>query len=106
MSTEDKRAYPRIDFKENLKFGEDTPIHNGSSRNLSPDGMSIASEKALPPNSKIKIKIDRPTGNPIDVEGKVVWVSNPPGMNTLMGIKFIDSSEQLLKIYKSRSRYK
>jgi len=106
MPTKEKRAYPRIDIREKLKFGQDTPIHDGYSRNLSPDGMSIAAEKALPTNSNIKIMIDRATGDPIGIEGKVIWVSNPPGMHTLMGVKFTNSSEELLKIYKSRSRYK
>ena len=106
MSTKDKRAYPRIDIKEKLKFGEDTPIHDGYSRNLSPEGISIVSEKGLPPNSNIKIKIERGAGEPINVEGKVIWVSTPPGMNTLMGVKIADPSEQLLRLYKSRSRYK
>jgi len=106
MSKKDKRVYPRIDIKEKLKFGEDTPIHDGYSRNLSPDGMSISAEKGLPTNSNITIKINRATGDPIDVEGKVIWVSNPPGMHTLMGVKFTNSSEEVLRLYKSRSRYK
>jgi len=106
MSTKEKRTYSRIDIKEKLKFGEDTPIHDGYSRNLSPDGMSRTAEKGLPPNSNITIKIDRATGDPIGVEGKIIWVSNPPGMHTLMGVKFTNSSEELLKLYKSRSRYK
>lgn len=106
MSTKEKRAYLRIDIKEKLKFGEDTPIHDGYSRNLSPDGMTIAAEKGLPTNSNITIKIDRATGDLIGVEGKVIWVSNPPGMHTLMGVKFTNSSEELLMLYKSRSRYK
>jgi hypothetical protein len=106
VSTNEKRAYPRIDIREKLKFGQDSPIHDGYSRNFSPDGMSIVSEKGLPPNSNIKIKIGRATGDPIGIEGKVIWVSNPPGVNTLMGIKFTNFSDELLRLYKARSRYK
>lgn len=106
MSTKDKRAYPRIDIKEKLKFGLNEPNNDGYSRNLSPDGMSIVSEKSLPANSKIIIKILISSGDPIELEGIIIWVSNPPGANTLMGVKFTSSNDKLFKMYQSRSRYK
>ena len=40
----------------------------------------------------------------IDLEGKVIWSSNPPGVNKLIGIKFTSSNEDLLKVYRFRSR--
>ncbi|NIT14596.1 MAG: hypothetical protein GTN99_10255, partial [Candidatus Dadabacteria bacterium] len=82
------------------------PDTDGYSRNLSPEGMSIVSEKGLPTNSKICIQILCSSTAPIYIEGKVIWLSNPPGVNSLMGIKFTDSNDEILKIYKSRSRYK
>ncbi|NIP38602.1 MAG: PilZ domain-containing protein [Candidatus Dadabacteria bacterium] len=104
MATKEKRAYQRIDIKEKLKFGEDSPIHDGYSRNLSPDGMSIVSEYGLPANSSIKVRILRSSGDSIDLEGKVIWSSNPPGVNKLIGIKFTSSNEELISVYRFRSR--
>ncbi len=106
MSIKEKRSKQRINIRVNLKFGQDNLEHEGVSRNLSPDGMSIVSDKALPPNSNIKIQIHQSNGHDISVEGKVVWVSTPPGMNSMMGIKFINPNQELLNIYQSRSRYK
>ncbi len=104
MAVTEKRQYQRLDIKEKIKFGEDTPVHDGFTRNLSPDGMSIISEYGLDANSNIKVKILRSTGQSIDMEGKVIWSSNPPGVNKLIGIKFTSSNDDLLKVYRFRSR--
>ena len=96
------------DYKEKVKYGEDSPIYDGYSSNLSPGGISIATENGHPqPNSNIKIRIERAGGASIDVEeGKVLWVSNPPGVHTLMGIKFTGEDEEILKLYNTCCRYK
>ena len=94
-------------------FGEDKPVYNGKSENLSPGGMCIISEKLLPEGSKIKIIINikyalsgnDETWKDITVEGEVTWVLTPPGLYSKMGIKFNNHNEKLIQIYEALSSY-
>jgi len=97
-----RRSYKRIYFTEKVKFGNDKPIYDGMSVDVSPDGMNIMSDTALAPKSNIIIKIDTDTWGIITVEGEVVWVSSVPDLRSRMGIKFSKRNERLILIYKTK----
>ena len=80
------------------------PEYDGVSQDLSPNGMSISSSKVLPMNSKITVQFNGNIGN-IRVDGKIIWVSSPPGVDSIMGIRFTSTNDALLNIYNKRLRY-
>ena len=92
-------------------FGEDKPVHNGKSENLSPGGMCIISDKVLPLKSNITININIKhntaenieTWEDITVDGEVVWVDTPPGIYSKMGIKFKQHNDRLIQIYEAKA---
>ncbi len=79
--------------------------------NLSPDGMNIISDKTLVPLSNIiidiyvkKIKADNTEKREIiTVEGEVIWGKHFPDAPSKMGIKFKESNEELVRIYKAKN---
>ncbi len=105
ISITEKRATQRISLKENVRFGVNSPEHDGMSQDLSPKGMSISSQKTLPVNSSIIIRFNSSNGD-ITAEGKVIWVSSPPGINSIMGIRFTGTNDELVNLYNKRARYK
>lgn len=88
-------------------FGEDKPDQIGKSQNLSPAGICIISDRALPTHSKIVISInvkhvfsdDNENWENITVYGKVVWVDTPPGIYSVMGVEFDQENEKLVRVY-------
>jgi len=78
--------------------------------NLSPDGMNIISDKTLVPLSNIiidiyvmKIKADHTEKlEIIRVGGEVIWVKHFPDAPSKMGIRFKESNEELVRIYKAK----
>ena len=80
------------------------PEYDGVSQDLSPNGMSISSRKVLPMNSNITVQFNGNIGN-IRVDGKIIWVSSPPGVDSIMGIRFTSTNDALLNIYNKRLRY-
>ena len=69
---------------------------------LSPDGMNVISDKALVPESNIIIKIDTKVGGIITVEGEVIWASTLSDTRSIMGIKFNNPNEELIRFYKAK----
>lgn len=55
-------------------------------------------------NSDIAIQFNGNLGN-IRVEGKVIWVSSPPGVNSIMGVRFTTASDELINLYNKKARY-
>ncbi len=111
MSIKERRSHPRVEIRENVMFGEDKPVYSGKSENISPGGMCIISDRALPTKSNITIIInirhnssgDSETWEDITVEGEVVWVDAPPGIYSKMGIKFKKQNDRLTKIYEAKA---
>ena len=115
LSIKERRLYRRIHFAEKVKFGYDKPKYNGISTDLSPEGMSIISDKTLVPESNIiiniyvkkiidinvkKIKVDHTEKlEIITVEGEVIWGKHFPDAPSKMGIKFKESNKELVRIY-------
>ncbi len=102
MSIKERRSYPRILLGGNVKFGMDNPIHDGTSYVYSPKGMSIISDEVLPAKSNIIIKIDTKGAGIITVEGEVIWASTLSETRSIMGIKFKESNEELVRIYAAK----
>jgi len=106
VSVKERRSHPRILKGVTVKFGMDNPIHDGTSYDLSPKGMSIITDKVLPAKSNIIINIyvkhstteNNESWEDITVEGKVIWVLTPPGIFSKMGIKFNNLNEELFRI--------
>jgi hypothetical protein len=88
---------------EDVKFGIDNPIHNGTSYVFSPDGMSILTDEVLPAKSNIIIKIYTGDGESITVEGEVIWASTLSDTISIMGINFNYPNEELFRIYEARA---
>ena len=110
MPIKEERLYKRTHFTEKVKFGYDKPIYNGISADLSPDGMCIISDKALVSLSNIiiniyvmKLKVDNTEKlEIITVEGEIIWVKHFPDAPSKMGIRFKESNEELVRIYKAK----
>ena len=72
--------------------------------------MCIISDKALIPLSNIiiniyvkKIKADSTEKlEIITVEGEIIWVKHFPDAPSKMGIRFKESNEKLIRIYKTK----
>ncbi len=81
LLNKEKRLYARLNINEKVRFGYDTPIYNGMSIDLSPDGMSLISTNSLMPESDIMIRIyaslirddNAEKIQVIKVEGKIVF---------------------------------
>ena len=107
MSNEERREHPRILLDEKVKFSTDYPTNEGFTYNLSPNGLSLISDVALPVDSSVKINIhlkeygpeNTETDEVVTVEGKVVWVTKHPDMPAKMGIEFNRPNPQLLRLY-------
>ena len=107
MSTIERRAHRRILIDQKVSFSTDSPINEGFTYNLSPNGLSLISDVALPVDSRIKINIHLKEYSPenteteevITVEGKVVWVSKHPNLAAKMGVEFDTPNPQLLRLY-------
>jgi len=80
---------------------------------ISPDGMSIISDKALVPESNIiiniyvkKIKVDNTEKlEIITVKGEVVWAQDFQDDPSRMGIRFKESNEELIRIYEATIKF-
>jgi hypothetical protein len=77
--------------------------------------MSIVSDKALVPESNIIINIHVSRArlvhaemmeviDVITVEGEIIWVKHFPDAPSRMGIRFKESNEELIRIYKAKSK--
>jgi hypothetical protein len=107
LKIKERRAYPRILIDEKVSFSTDHPINEGFTYNLSPDGVSLISDVALPVDSNIRINIhlkkydggNTQSDEIVTVEGKVIWVTEHPDIPAKMGIKFNEPNPELLRYY-------
>ena len=106
MSEENRREHKRILLGDKVEFGVNDYIFNGKSYDLSPNGISIISENALPVGSKIMIKIHSDIAGTITVDGEVVWVNSLRNLPSKMGIKITKSYPKLIEVYRTKTRYK
>lgn len=107
MTEEERRSHPRIHFDQKVSFSTDCPIHEGFTYNLSPNGVSLISDLALPDGANIKVNIHLTnysletdlSDEIVTVEGKVVWVTQKQKQTVKMGMEFIKPNATLLKYY-------
>jgi len=107
LSIKERRSHPRILIDEKVNFSTDYPTNEGFTYNLSPNGVSLISDTALPVGSNIKINIyfkrydtnNAESEEVVTVEGKVVWVSGHSDLPAKMGIKFNKPNPELLRFY-------
>ncbi|HSG30842.1 MAG TPA: PilZ domain-containing protein [Thermodesulfobacteriota bacterium] len=111
MSDKERREHPRILVDEKVTFSTNHPINDGFTYNLSPNGLSLLSDVALPVDASICINIhltkydseNMLVDEVVTVEGKVVWVTEHPNQQAKMGIKFNRPNAELLKYYMKNS---
>lgn len=111
MSIKERRSHPRILIDQKVSFSTDSPINEGFTYNLSPNGVSLISDVALAVDSNIKINIhlkkydneNAGTEEIVTVEGKVIWVTKHPDLTAKMGIKFDRPNPELLRYYMKNS---
>lgn len=110
----EKRLYNRVDINEKVKYGYDKPVHYGISRDITPDGMSIMTDKVLVPRSNILVNIyvvmkDNNKDEEIkviEVSGEVIWVKDLSEGLCTAGIKFKQTNEELVRFYAAKLREK
>jgi hypothetical protein len=117
LMTANRRASRRIPFRKKVKYGlSNSPnsMFAGYTFNLSEGGISIKAHRVFSPRSKISIQIymsgadlEGSTMNDIiKLEGTVVWVSRVlPGILPKMGVKFLDRSSDIKRIYGNKFRW-
>ncbi len=89
-------------------------MHYGISRDITPDGMSIMTDKVLVPRSNIVVNIYVVAQNNqkeeeikvIEVCGEVIWAKDLSEGLCTAGIKFNKTNEQLVRFYAAKLREK
>jgi hypothetical protein len=111
-----RRASRRIPFRKKVKYGlSNSPnsMFAGYTFNLSEGGIGIKAHRVFSPHSKISIQIymsgadleGNTMNDIIKLEGTVVWVSRVlPGILPTMGVKFLDRSSDIKRIYDNKFR--
>ncbi len=114
LMTANRRASRRIPFRKKVKYGlSNSPnsMFAGYTFNLSEGGISIKAHRVLSSRSTISIQIymsgadlEGSTMNDIiKLEGTVAWVSRVlPGILPTMGVKFLDRSSDIKRIYDNK----
>jgi hypothetical protein len=80
----DRRKHPRRPFSASLRLATRDGVINGTTKNISPTGVFIASKKILEPGQILVAALPSKNGNEVMVTGRVMW-SNGEGF----GVKFL-----------------
>lgn len=114
--TANRRASRRIPFRKKVKYGlSNSPdsMFAGYTFNLSEGGIGIKAHRVFSHRSKISIQIymsgadleGNTMNDIIKLEGTVAWVSRVlPGILPTMGVKFLDRSSDIKRIYDNKFR--
>ena len=81
---EELRKHPRKPFTRSVKFGTRGVISQGTTKNISPSGVFIATEAKFEVGQILKLKLALKAGRNSKITGKIVW-SNAEGF----GLKFL-----------------
>ncbi|NIX14828.1 MAG: hypothetical protein GWN11_02840 [Candidatus Dadabacteria bacterium] len=108
----EQRLYNRVEIKEKIQFGYFRPEYYGISRDITPDGMSIMTDKSLIAESNIVVNIyvvdhskdDDDNINIIEVEGDIMWVKDISDDISHAGVKFKQPNEELIRYYAEKLR--
>ena len=84
LKNRDLRKHPRNSFVRSLRVSTISGIFKGTTKNISPTGVFIASENVLEPGQITKMVLPLKNGNEAKITGRVVWVNNEG-----FGVKFL-----------------
>ena len=91
----DKRDIRRIRKRITIRFGVDEAVRVAFTEDISMAGMFIKTPNIAPPNSKIKVEFELPSGTKVDLEARVMWAKKVPQnlfhlvKKSGMGIRFL-----------------
>lgn len=80
----DLRKHPRKSFIRSLRIATRNKVIKGTTKNISPTGVFVASEDILKPGQIIIVALPLKNGNEAKITGRVIW-SNSEGF----GVKFL-----------------
>lgn len=89
------REYPRQPIKIRVDFTSDDSVQSVFSLNISAGGIFLASQKPLPPGSRVVLHLNLPSlEGAVEVLGEVVWNNlhheDNNGLPEGMGIRFLN----------------
>lgn len=74
----DKRDIRRIRKRISIRFGIDKAVRVAFTEDVSMTGMFIKTANIAPPNSKIEIEFELPSGTKVELEARVMWARKVP----------------------------
>ena len=84
LKNRDLRKHPRNSFVRSLRISTISGIFKGTTKNISPTGVFIASENVIEPGQITKMVLPLKNGKEAKITGRVVW-ANKEGF----GVKFL-----------------
>jgi len=110
-----RRLSERIPFRKKVNYGLSDRTLGGYTFNLTEDGIGIKAPRVFPFQSKILMQIhisgtnleESSMDEIIRLEGIIAWVSRVlPGIIPTMGIKFLNRSNDIKRIYLQRLNWR
>jgi c-di-GMP-binding flagellar brake protein YcgR len=98
QSNSERRKFPRVDFREPIKFQTPSSSANGGclGRDLSEGGLRINFESFVKPNTAMGFELRlAPAQETVSLEGRVAWAYQVPLSDRYqLGIEFIGANEE------------
>ena len=76
MVEEEQRAYPRFDAIYPVTIDTLKGIEHAETKNMSAGGAFICCETLHEPEDILQLTIELPTGNPLHLAARVIWLSD------------------------------
>jgi len=90
---EDRRRYPRFDVRYPVKIVTSRGMFEGETKDMSAGGTFIWCQETLRAQEMCGLKIEIPTGSPLQLSARVIWSRAPdPDDETSprgMGVRFV-----------------
>ena len=91
----DKRDIRRIKKRISIRFGIGDAARVAFTEDISMTGMFIKTPNVTPPNTKVRIEIELPDGQMVEVDARVMWAKKVPAnlfhlvKKSGMGVRFL-----------------
>ena len=72
----DQRVYPRYDVSYPVTIETPQGIVYAETKNMSTGGAFICCERSYEPESIVQLAIELPTGSPLHLTAKVIWLAD------------------------------
>lgn len=98
MSLEDKRKFPRKEFRQAVqyRFPEATVLNGSIGFDLSEGGVRFRTEDFVPLDAQVVINLQLKAEREATLVARVVWVQKVPhGDNFHIGCEFLESRENV-----------